>query len=75
MLILNKYFYKTNKSKLCIGDRVAVLNDIFYEYGGSKIYESCMLFCTSHYKKCSGENGIENGHLESYPIFKVKKRH
>jgi hypothetical protein len=36
MLILNKYFYKNNKSKLCIGDRVAVLNDMFYEYGGSK---------------------------------------
>jgi hypothetical protein len=35
MLILNKYFYKNNKSKLCIGDRVDVLNDIFYEYGGS----------------------------------------
>jgi hypothetical protein len=42
MLILNKHFYKNNKSKLCIGDRVAVLNDMFYEYGGSMwqgIYE------------------------------------
>jgi hypothetical protein len=38
MLILNKYFYKNNKSKLCIGDRVAVLNDMFYEYGGSTTY-------------------------------------
>jgi hypothetical protein len=35
MLILNKYFYKSNKSKLCIGDRVTVLNNMFYEYGGS----------------------------------------
>jgi hypothetical protein len=35
MLVLNKYFYKNKKSKLCIGDCVAVLNDIFYEYRGS----------------------------------------
>jgi hypothetical protein len=35
MLILNKYFYKNNKSKLCIGDRVAILNDMSYEYEGS----------------------------------------
>jgi hypothetical protein len=35
MLILNKYFYKNLKSKLCIGNRVAVLNDMFYEYGVS----------------------------------------
>jgi hypothetical protein len=36
VLVLNKYFYKNKKkSKLCIGDRVAVLNDMFYEYGGS----------------------------------------
>ena len=32
---LNKYFYRNKKSKLCFGDRVAVLNDFFYEYGGS----------------------------------------
>jgi hypothetical protein len=38
MLILNKYFYKNKKSKLCIGDRVAVLNDMFYEYGGSNVF-------------------------------------
>jgi hypothetical protein len=35
MLVFNKYFYKNKKSKLRIGDRVALLNDIFYEYGGS----------------------------------------
>jgi hypothetical protein len=35
MLVFNKYFYKNKKSKLCIGDRVAVLNDVFYEYEGS----------------------------------------
>jgi hypothetical protein len=36
MLVLNKYVYKNKKSKLCIGDRVTVLNKMFYEYGGSK---------------------------------------
>jgi hypothetical protein len=35
MLVFNKYFNKNKKSKLCIGDRVAVLNDMFHEYGGS----------------------------------------
>jgi hypothetical protein len=35
MLVFNKYFYKNKKSKLCIGDRVDVLNDMFYEYEGS----------------------------------------
>jgi hypothetical protein len=35
MLVFNKYFYKNKKSKLCIGGRVAVLNDMFYEYGES----------------------------------------
>jgi hypothetical protein len=35
MLVLNKYFYKNKKSKLCIGDSVVILNDMFYEYGGS----------------------------------------
>jgi hypothetical protein len=35
MLVLNKYFYKNKKSKLCIGDHVVVLNDMFYEYEGS----------------------------------------
>jgi hypothetical protein len=28
-------FYKNNKSKLCFGDRVAVQNDLNYQYGGS----------------------------------------
>jgi hypothetical protein len=37
ILVLNKYFYKNKKSKLCIGDRVAVLNNMFYEYGGSTV--------------------------------------
>jgi hypothetical protein len=35
MLVLNKYFYKNKKSKLYIGYRVAVLNNMIYEYGGS----------------------------------------
>jgi hypothetical protein len=35
MLVFNKYFYKNKKSKLYFWDRVAVLNDLFYEYGGS----------------------------------------
>jgi hypothetical protein len=38
MLISNKYFYNNKKSKLCIGDRVVVLNDMFYEHGGSKTW-------------------------------------
>jgi hypothetical protein len=35
MLVVNKYFYKNNKSKLYFGDRVAVLNDFIYQTGGS----------------------------------------
>jgi hypothetical protein len=35
MLIFNKYFYKNKKSKLYFGDRVAVLNDLIYQTGGS----------------------------------------
>jgi hypothetical protein len=37
MLILNKYFYKNNKSHF--GDHVAVLNDMFYDYAGSIYYK------------------------------------
>jgi uncharacterized protein YutD len=47
MLVLNKYFYKNKKSKLYIGDRVAVLNDMIYEYGGS-IHN----FSTYHFMLC-----------------------
>jgi hypothetical protein len=36
MLVFNKYFYKNKKSKLYIGDSVAVLNDFIYQTGGSK---------------------------------------
>jgi hypothetical protein len=35
MLVFNTYFYKNKKSKLHFGDRVAVLNDLIYGYGGS----------------------------------------
>jgi hypothetical protein len=35
MLFFNTYFYKNKKSKLHFGDRVAVLNDLIYGYGGS----------------------------------------
>jgi hypothetical protein len=35
MLVFNKYFYKNEKSKLCFGDRVVVLNDFFYQTRGS----------------------------------------
>jgi hypothetical protein len=38
LLASNKYFYKNKKSKLYFGDRVAVLNDMFYEYGGSPVF-------------------------------------
>ena len=31
----NKYFYKNKQSKLCFEDRVAVLNVIYFLYGGS----------------------------------------
>jgi len=27
-----KYFFKNKRSKLCFGDRVAVLNDFLYQY-------------------------------------------
>jgi hypothetical protein len=39
MLVFKKYFYKNKKSKLCIGDRVADLNNMFYEYGGVQVIE------------------------------------
>jgi hypothetical protein len=35
LLVFNKYVYKNKKSKLYFEYRVAVINDIFYEYGGS----------------------------------------
>jgi hypothetical protein len=35
MLVFNKYFYEKEKSKLCFGDRVVILNDFFYQTGGS----------------------------------------
>jgi hypothetical protein len=38
MLVFNKYFYKNKKSKLYVGDRVAVLNDFIYQTGGSTVY-------------------------------------
>jgi hypothetical protein len=37
MLVFNNYFYKNKKSKLYFGDSVAVLNDFFYQTGGSNI--------------------------------------
>jgi hypothetical protein len=35
MLVFNNYIYKNKKSKLYFGDRVTVLNDFFYQTGGS----------------------------------------
>jgi hypothetical protein len=35
MLVFDTYFDKNKKSKLHFGDRVAVLNDLIYGYGGS----------------------------------------
>jgi hypothetical protein len=35
MFVFNKYFYKNKKSRLYFGDRVAVLNDLIYQTGGS----------------------------------------
>jgi hypothetical protein len=34
----NKHVYKNKKSKLYFGDRVAILNDWIYEYGGSTFF-------------------------------------
>jgi hypothetical protein len=47
MLVLNKYFCKNKKSKLSFGDRVDVLNDMFYEYGGSTRLRSWSFCCIS----------------------------
>ena len=33
--LFDKYFQRNKKSKLCFGDRVAVLNVNYFEYGGS----------------------------------------
>jgi len=35
MSLFHKYFYNNKRRKLCFGDRVAVLNDILYEYEGT----------------------------------------
>jgi hypothetical protein len=45
MLVLNKYFYKNKKSKLRFGDRVAILNDMFYEYGGNTLKYNSFFIC------------------------------
>jgi hypothetical protein len=44
MLVFNKYFYKNKKSKLYVGDRVAVLNDFIYQTGGSILFNFLSLF-------------------------------
>jgi hypothetical protein len=35
MSVFNNFFYKNKKPKLCFGDGVSVLNDLFYGCGGS----------------------------------------
>ena len=35
-------FSKNKRSKLCFGDRVAVLNDFLYQYGGSITLDESM---------------------------------
>jgi hypothetical protein len=37
MLVFNKYFYKSKKSKLYFGDRVPILNDFIYQTGRSTL--------------------------------------
>jgi hypothetical protein len=37
MTVFNNYLYKNKKPTLCFGDRVAVINDLFYGYRGSNI--------------------------------------
>jgi len=34
--LFDKYFCKNKEPKLAFGDRVVVLNDFLYEFGGSK---------------------------------------
>jgi len=38
--LFDKYFYKNKESKLGFEDRVIVLNDFLYEYGGSTYLSS-----------------------------------
>jgi hypothetical protein len=51
MLVLNKYFYKNNKSKLYFGDCVTVLNDFIYQTGGSM--EGMFIWNTKHKTKAT----------------------
>ena len=39
---INIFFKKNKRSKLCFGDRVAVLNDFLYQYGGSITLDESM---------------------------------
>jgi hypothetical protein len=48
MLVFNIYFYKNKKSKLHFGDRVAVLNDLIYAYGGSIYIPNAIHFTSLH---------------------------
>ena len=43
--LFNKYFYKNKQSKLCFEDCVAVLNIIYFLYGGSRYGFSCKTLC------------------------------
>jgi hypothetical protein len=51
--LLDKYFYKNKRSKLCFGDRVAVQNDFFYQYGGSV----CIYIYSYELKQLTSDDG------------------
>jgi uncharacterized protein YutD len=38
MLVFTKCFYKNKKSKLYFEDRIDLLNDLLYAYGGNMLY-------------------------------------
>jgi len=40
--LFDKYFYKNKESKLGFEDRVIVLNDFLYKYGGSMTTEKIL---------------------------------
>jgi len=46
--LFDKYFYKNKESKLDFGNRVVVLNDFLYGYGGS-IYNFRLDSINCHY--------------------------
>jgi hypothetical protein len=70
MLVFNKYFYKNKKSKLYVGDRVAVLNDFIYQTGGSTLcleltqsIEVAWRLCNPKHRSCL--ETVQNMHMST----------